>query len=170
MPVTIGVFIDPGVLNAASPAQQNRYNRSYEYDALGPRYARFLIEEILPEVGKQYKLSADPNDRAIGGASSGGIAAFTAAWERPDAFRRVLSFIGSYTNLRGGDIYPNLIRKAENRPLRVFLQDGSNDLNIYAGSWYLANQSMAWALEFAGYDVRFEVGSEAHNSKHGAAI
>jgi len=170
MPVTIGIFVDPGVLPAASDAQQSRYNRSYEYDALGPRYARFLIEEILPEVGKQYKLSADPNDRAIGGSSSGGIAAFTAAWERPDAFRRVLSFIGSYTNLRGGDIYPNLIRKAENRPLRVFLQDGYNDLNIYAGSWYLGNQGMARSLEFAGYDVKFEVGSEAHNSKHGAAI
>jgi len=170
MPVTIAVFIDPGVLVAPSDLQQNRYNRSYEYDALGPRYARFLLDEILPEVGRQYRLSADPNDRAIAGASSGGIAAFTAAWERPDAFRRVLSFIGSYTNLRGGDIYPNLIRKSENRPLRVFLQDGYNDLNIYAGSWYLGNQAMARALEFAGYDVNFEVGTEAHNSKHGAAV
>jgi gluconolactonase len=170
MPVTIGVFINPGILPALSGDQQNRYNRSYEYDGLGDRYARFLIEEILPEVAKQYNISKDPNDRAIGGSSSGGIAAFTAAWERPDAFRRVLSFIGSYTNLRGGQIYPTLIRKTEPKPLRVFLQDGSNDLNIYAGSWYLANQEMAWALEFAGYDSKFVVGTEGHNANHGSAI
>ncbi len=99
MPVTIGIFINPGVLPAATGAAQNRYNRSFEYDALGDRYARFLIEEILPEVGKQYKLSADPNDRAIGGLSSGASCAFTAAWNRPDAFRRVLSWIGSYADL-----------------------------------------------------------------------
>jgi gluconolactonase len=170
MPVTIGIFINPGVLNAASPDQQNRYNRSYEYDALGDRYARFLIEEILPEAGKKYNLSSDPNDRGIGGSSSGGIAAFTVAWNRPDAFRRVLSFIGSYTNLRGGDVYPALIRKMEPKPLRVFLQDGNNDLNIYSGNWYLANQSMASALEFAGYESTFVAGNEGHNSKHGAAI
>lgn len=170
IPVTIGIFINPGVLNALSPNQQNRYNRSYEYDALGDRYARFLIEEILPEAAKKYNLSPDPNDRAIAGSSSGGIAAFTAAWNRPDAFRRVLSFIGSYTNLRGGDIYPSLIRKMEPKPLRVFLQDGSNDLNIYAGSWYLANQEMASALQFAGYESTFTVGTEGHNSKHGSAI
>jgi sugar lactone lactonase YvrE/enterochelin esterase-like enzyme len=170
MPVTIAIFINPGVLNALSPNQQNRYNRSYEYDALGDRYARFLIEEILPEVAKKYILSSDPNDRATGGSSSGGIAAFTAAWNRPDAFRRVLSFIGSYTNLRGGDIYPSLIRKMEPKPLRVFLQDGSNDQNIYAGNWYLGNQGMASALQFAGYESTFVVGTEGHNSKHGAAI
>ena len=105
-------------------AQQARYNRSYEYDALGDRYARFLLEEILPEVGKRYNLSSDPNDRGLAGSSSGGIAAFTAAWNRPDAFHRVLSFIGSYTNLRGGQIYSSLIRKTEPKPLRVFLQDG----------------------------------------------
>jgi len=147
-----------------------RFNRSYEYDGLGDRYARFLIEEILPEVGKQYKLSSDPNDHGIAGSSSGGIAAFTAAWERPEAFGRVLSFIGSYTNLRGGDVYANLIRKMEPKPLRVFLQDGSNDLDIYSGSWWMANQSMAKSLVYAGYDVKFEPGTEAHNSRHGAAI
>jgi gluconolactonase len=170
MPVTIAIFIDPGVLPAASPGQQSRFNRSYEYDGLGPRYARFLIDEIIPEVAKEYKLSSDPNDRAIAGSSSGGIAAFTAAWERPDAFRRVLSFVGSYTNLRGGDVYDSLIRKTEPKPLRVFLQDGSNDQNIYSGSWYLANQSIAKSLEYAGYDAKFVVGTEGHNSKHGAAI
>lgn len=170
MPVTIGIFIDPGVLPANSPNQQNRYNRSYEYDALGGRYARFLLEEILPQVATQYNLSANPNDRGIGGSSSGGIAAFTAAWNRPDAFRRVLSFIGSYTDLRGGNIYPSLIRKTEPKPLRVFLQDGSSDLNIYAGSWYLANQSLSSALQFAGYESAFTVGTEGHNSKHGGAV
>jgi hypothetical protein len=170
MPVTIGVFINPGVLPALSPDQQNRFNRSYEYDALGSRYAKFLTEEILPEVRKNWNLSKDPNDYGIAGSSSGGIAAFTAAWNRPDAFRRVLSFIGSYTNLRGGDIYPSLIRKTEPKPLRVFLQDGSNDVNIYAGSWYLGNQSVASALQYSGYESKFVVGTEAHNSNHGGAI
>ena len=170
MPVTIGIFIDPGVTPAASPDQMARYNRSYEYDGLGDRYARFLLEEILPEVGRQYKLSTDPSGRAIAGSSSGAIAAFTAAWERPDAFRRVLSFIGSYTNLRGGDTYADLIRKMEPKPIRVFLQDGSNDLNIYSGSWYMANESMAKSLEYAGYDVKFEIGTEGHNARHGASI
>ena len=170
MPVTIGIFVDPGVLPALGPDRQNRYNRSFEYDALGDRYARFLLEEILPEVGRQYNLSANPDDRAIGGSSSGGIAAFTAAWNRTDAFHRVLSFIGSYTNLRGGDIYPNLIRKMEPKPLRVFLQDGRNDLNLYAGAWLLANQSMASALKYSGYESTLMVSTEGHNSKHGAAI
>jgi gluconolactonase len=170
MPPTIGVFINPGVLAARSGEQQARYNRSLEYDGLGDRYARFLIDEILPEVAKQYNISTNPDDRGIAGSSSGAIAAFTAAWNRPDVFHRVLSYIGSYTDLRGGDIYPALIRKTEPKPLRVFLQDGTNDANIYAGSWYLANQSMASALEFAGYDVKFVVGTERHNSKHGSAI
>jgi gluconolactonase len=171
MPVTIGIFINPGIMPALTTAsQQNRYNRSYEYDALGDRYARFLIEEILPEVGKQYNLSKDPNDVAIAGSSSGGIAAFVAAWSRPDAFRRVLSFIGSFTNLRGANELPDLIRKTEPKPLRIFLQDGKNDNNIYAGSWYMANQDMASSFEWAGYDYKFVVGTEAHNSKHGSSI
>jgi gluconolactonase len=170
MPATIGIFIDPGVLPSLSDNQQKRFNRSYEYDGLGGRYASFLIDEILPEVGKQFNLSKDPNDRAIAGSSSGAIAAFNAAWNRPDAFRRVMSFIGSYTNLRGGDVFPTLIRKTEAKPLRVFLQDGSNDLNNYAGSWYLANQSLASALEFSGYESKFAVGTEGHNGKHGGAI
>jgi enterochelin esterase-like enzyme/sugar lactone lactonase YvrE len=170
MPVTIAIFIDPGVLPAASPDRQSRFNRSYEYDALGPRYARFLIDEILPEVGKEYKLSSDPNDRALVGSSSGGIAAFVAAWERPDAFRRVLSFVGSFTNLRGGDTLHDLIRKVEPKPLRLFLQDGSNDQNIYGGNWFIANQAVASSLAYAGYDVKFVVGTEGHNSRHGSAI
>jgi sugar lactone lactonase YvrE/enterochelin esterase-like enzyme len=171
MPVTIGVFVNPGVLEAKDPAtQQHRYNRSFEYDSLGDRYARFLVEELLPHVASNYAITSDPNLRAIGGSSSGAAAAFTAAWNRPDQFRRVLSFIGSYTGLRGADIYPTLIRKTEQKPLRVFLQDGSNDLNIYSGSWWLGNQEMASGLEYAGYDVKFVTGDQAHNGIHGSAI
>ncbi|HXR78567.1 MAG TPA: SMP-30/gluconolactonase/LRE family protein [Bryobacteraceae bacterium] len=170
MPVTIGVFIDPGVLPVKEPGQRERYNRSLEYDGLGSRYAHLVLDEILPEVAKHYNVSTDPNDRAIAGSSSGGIAAFTVAWSHPEAFHRVLSFIGSYTDLRGGDIYPALIRKSEPKPLRVFLQDGDHDLNIYAGNWYLGNQGMASALKYAGYDVKFVVGTEGHNAKQGGAI
>lgn len=170
IPVTVAVMVDPGVTPASGPNEQARYNRSFEYDGLGDRYARFLHDELLPEVGKLVKLSDNPDDHAIAGASSGGIAAFTAAWEHPEYFHRVLSFIGSFTNLRGGDTYIDLIRKSEPKPLRVFLQDGSNDLNIYSGSWWMANQGMAKSLEFAGYDVKFEAGTEGHNAKHGGAI
>ena len=170
MPVTIGVFVDPGVMPATAEDRRERYNRSYEYDGLGDRYARFLIEELLPEVGKKYNLTGDSNLRGIGGSSSGGIAAFTAAWERPDYFRRVLMFVGSFTNLRGGDTYPGLIRKLEPKPLRVFMQDGKNDLDIYSGSWWIANQDVAAALEFAGYDAKFVKGEEGHNNKHGRAL
>jgi gluconolactonase len=170
IPVTIGVFIDPGVVNALSPGQQNRYDRSYEYDALDDRYSRFLLEEILPEVAKHYNISTDPNDRAIAGASSGGIVAFNVAWNRPDSFHRVLSYIGSFTNVRGGDEIATLIRKTEPKPLRVFLQDGSADLNIYAGNWFLANQEIYSALQYAGYESNFVTGTEDHNWKQGGAI
>jgi len=170
MPVTIGIFINPGVLKGLSPGQKDRSNRSFEYDALGDRYARFLLDEILPQVAKHYKLSTDPDDRAISGLSSGGICSFTVAWNRPDAFHRVLSFVGSFADLRGGDIYPALIRKTEPKPLRVFLQDGSKDLNIFAGDWWLANQAMASALEWAGYDTKFVTGDKDHDMEQGGAI
>jgi enterochelin esterase-like enzyme/sugar lactone lactonase YvrE len=170
MPVTIGIFINPGVLKASSPDQQDRFNRSFEYDGMGDRYARFLLEEIIPEVAKHYNLSTNPDDRAIAGLSSGGICAFTVAWNRPDAFHRVLSFIGSFTDLRGGDVYPNLIRKTEPKPLRVFLQDGIHDLNIYAGDWWMANQTMASALAYSGYDVKFVTGDKDHDMDQGGAI
>jgi sugar lactone lactonase YvrE/enterochelin esterase-like enzyme len=169
IPPMIGVFVNPGVLPMGGD-RQDRFHRSFEYDALGDRYARFLIEEILPEVAKTVKISSDPSDRAIGGSSSGGIAAFNAAWQRPDAFRRVLCFIGSFTNLRGGESLATLIRKYENKPLRIFLQDGNRDNNIYAGSWWVANQDVAASLEFSGYDYKFVTGTEAHNMKHGGAI
>ena len=170
MPVTIGIFINPGVLPAGNQDQRERLNRSFEYDALGDRYVRFVIEEILPEVGMAYKLTDDPNLRGIGGACSGAIAAFTAAWERPDAFRRVLSFTGSFVNLRGGQIYPTLIRKTEPKPIRAYLQDGSEDLDIYAGSWWLANQDMAAAFEFAGYDAKFVAGDGGHDRIHARSV
>ena len=172
MPITIGIFIDHGQVKptAGNEKAQPRFNRSFEYDGLGDLYARFLLEEILPEVSKTYNLSTDPNDRAIGGASSGAICAFTAAWERPDAFRRVLSTIGTYVGIRGGNEYPTLIRKTENKPLRIFLQDGSSDLDIYAGGWWTANQDMLAALQFAGYDVHHTWGEGGHNSDHAAAI
>ena len=170
MPVTIGIFINPGVVPPARPDALPRFNRSLEYDAVGDRYARFLIEEILPEVGKQYNLTTDPNLRAIGGASSGAIAAFTVAWQRPDAFRRVFSTIGTYVGLRGGNDYPTYVRKTEPKPLRVFLQDGSADLNIYGGNWWVANQDMLSALEFSGYEVNHVWGDGGHDSKHGSAI
>ncbi|MEW5977826.1 MAG: SMP-30/gluconolactonase/LRE family protein [Acidobacteriota bacterium] len=170
MPVTVGIFINPGVVPAASEGALPRFNRSFEYDGLGNRYVRFLLEEILPEVGKKLNLAQDGNSRAISGASSGAICAFTAAWERPDAFSRVFSTIGTYVGLRGGNDYPTLIRKTEPKPIRIFLQDGSGDLNIYGGNWFLANQDMLSALEFAGYEVTHVWGDGGHNSKHGGAI
>lgn len=170
MPVTIGIFINPGVFPTSNPKEKPRSNRSFEYDSLGDQYARFLLEEILPEVAKTYKLTDNPDGRAICGNSSGGICAFTVAWERPDAFRKVVSHIGSFTNIRGGHVYPALIRKAEKKPIKVFLQDGSNDLDNQFGNWPLANQDMAAALKFAGYDYQFVLGEGTHNGKHGASL
>lgn len=170
VPVTIGVFINPGTFKAAATGAKDRSNRSFEYDSLGDANARFVIEEILPLVQKDYKLTENPDGWSIAGASSGGIAAFTVAWERPDKFRKVISWIGSFTNIRGGHVYPALIRKTERKPLRVFLQDGANDLDNMHGHWPLANQDMAAALKFAGYDYRFEFGQGSHSAKHGASI
>jgi enterochelin esterase family protein len=169
LPVMIGIFINPGVVPAASGQGQGRSNRSFEYDTLSPQYVTFLDKEILPEVGKEYKLRQDAAGRGIGGISSGGICAFTAAWERPDMFSKVLSHVGSFTNIQGGDIYPGMIRKTQRKPIRVWLQDGSNDLDNLHGSWPLANQSMAAALKFMRYDFRFDFGDGGHNGKQGGA-
>jgi enterochelin esterase-like enzyme len=172
MPVTIGVFINPGHKAATTPDKPfSANNRSFEYDTLSDQYARFLLEELLPEVGKEYKLTDSAAGRAICGISSGGICAFTVAWQRPDAFSKVLSHVGSFTNIRGGHVYPALIRKTKPaKPIRVFLQDGANDLDNEHGNWPLANQEMAASLRFAKYDYRFEFGTEGHNGKHGGAI
>jgi enterochelin esterase-like enzyme len=170
IPVMVGVFINPGVVAASDPAKKPRNNRSFEYDTLSDQYARFLEKEILPEVGKSLNLRQDAAGRGIGGISSGGICAFTAAWERPDLFSKVLSHVGSFTNIRGGDAYPGMIRKTERKPIRVFLQDGSGDLDNLHGNWPLANQQMASSLKFMKYDYRFEYGDGGHNGKHGGAI
>ncbi|RIK80784.1 MAG: esterase [Planctomycetota bacterium] len=175
MPVTIGVFVDPGHTSAALPPrpgwEPKPANRSFEYDTLSGDYAHFLLTEILPEVAKTRPFTDDPDGRAIAGISSGGICAFTVAWQRPDEFRKVLSHVGSFVNIRGGDAYPSLIRKEkENRPLRVLLQAGANDLDNEHGHWWLGNQQMAKALEFRGYDFRFEAGEGGHNGNHGGAI
>jgi sugar lactone lactonase YvrE/enterochelin esterase-like enzyme len=172
IPPIVGVFVMHGRVRAPSADALDRMNRSFEYDAVSGDYARFLLDELLPHVAKTHglTLSADPNDRAIAGNSSGAIAAFVAAWQRPDAFRRVFSAIGTYVGLRGGNELPVLVRKTEPKPIRIFLQDGSNDLNNYTGNWFIANQDMLSALQFAGYDVRHEWGDGEHNSRHAAAI
>lgn len=178
MPVTIGVFITPGRVMADSGTNTlARFNRSFEYDGLGDAYARFLLTEILPEVekkktsdGRAIRLSKSGNDRAIGGSSSGAICAFTTAWERPEEFSRVFSAIGTYVGLRGGDRYPILVRKYEPKPIRVFLQDGSNDNNIYAGDWWKANESMERALTFSGYEVNHAWGEGGHSGNMGTSI
>jgi enterochelin esterase-like enzyme/sugar lactone lactonase YvrE len=173
MPPTIAVFLDPGhdAAKDPPPSPWKNSNRSVEYDSLGDRYARFLLEEILPEVGKRWSISTDPAKRAICGASSGGICSFTVAWERPDAFGKVLSTIGSFTNIRGGDVYPSLIRKTEPKPLRVYLEDTGDDVDNQFGSWPLANKQMAAALRYMGYDVRFDYAEGfGHDSRHGGRL
>ena len=174
LPVIVAIFIDPGHKKQSLPKnagwKPTPENRSYEYDTLSDQYARFLLEEILPEVSKSYNLSTDPNQRAIGGISSGGICAWTVAWQKPDAFRKVLSHVGSFTNIRGGHVYPALIRKTPPKPIRVFLQGGAKDLDNQHGNWPLANQQMAAALKFANYDYRFEFGEGGHNGIHGGAL
>jgi enterochelin esterase family protein len=171
MPVTVGVFINPGTFAGGRP------NRSFEYDTLSDQYARFLLEEILPEVEKTTKLRHDAEGRAIAGISSGGICAFTVAWERPNEFTKVLSWVGSFTNIasgktvrEGGHNYEALIRKTPPKPIRVFLQDGSRDLDNANGNWPLANQQMAKSLDFAKYDYKFVFGEGFHSNRHGRAI
>jgi sugar lactone lactonase YvrE/enterochelin esterase-like enzyme len=173
MPVTVGIFVQPGKVKAANPDQAlDRFNRSYEFDGLGDNYVRFLVEELLPYVEREQKLklSHDGNDRCIAGSSSGAIAAFTAAWERPDQFSRVFSAIGTYVALRGGNEYRALIRKTEPKPIRIFLEDGSNDNNHYGGDWWMANQEMERALTFAGYEVNHWWGTGQHNHKEADQI
>ena len=172
MPVTIGIFLNPGTIPPAQPGQKGRSNRSFEYDSLGDQYSKFLIDEVLPGLTAKHelKLTDDPEGRGTCGISSGGICAFTVAWERPDQFRKVISHIGSFTNIRGGHVYPALIRKTEKKPLRVFLQDGSNDLDNLHGNWPLANQQMASSLKFKGYDYQFEFGDGGHSGKHGGML
>lgn len=166
MPRTVGIFIDPGRKTGQKPGGKAA-NRGFEYDSLGDAYVRFLLEEILPEVQKRHavKFLTSPGARAIAGGSSGGICAFTAAWERPEQFGKVLSWVGSFVNLRGGHAYPSLIRLTERKPIRVYLLDGENDLDNAFGNWPLANKQMAAALRYMKYDFRIEWNQCFHGSK-----
>ena len=195
MPVTIAIGVAPGavvsgsrqsdvVTNRAEGAGNEdpdpRFNRSFEFDSLSVNLARFILEEILPEVerrktagGLPIRLSKDPNDRAAGGASTGGIGAFTLAWEQPYAFRRVFTAIGTFVGMRGGDRYAVLIRKTEAKPIRIFMQDGSSDEWMRGpemGDWWMSNQTIERALEFAGYQVKYVWGNGTHNGAHAEAV
>jgi sugar lactone lactonase YvrE len=178
VPPMIGIFVDPGVLPAVSAEAQNRFERVFEYDSLSDRYSRFLLEELIPAVAKEYNLSTNPDDRGIAGTSTGAVGAFMAAWNRPDQFHRVLSFIGTYVAMKGADHLPALVRKTEPKPIRIFMQDGTGDHIVpaepygtsFAGSWPINNRVMFEALEYSGYDAKLEMGTEAHNMKQGGAI
>jgi len=168
MPVTLGLFVEPGDL--ANEAPDTRGNRSFEYDSLTDAYSRLIHEELLPLVTSGHNISADPKHRASVGMSSGGICAFNLAWERPDSFGRVVSHVGSFTDIRGGNAYISRVRKNGPKSIRVFLQGAVADLDNTSGSWTVANFDMAMALRFKGYDYRFEYGQGGHDRRHGAAI
>ncbi|MYE13602.1 MAG: esterase family protein [Gammaproteobacteria bacterium] len=171
LPPTVAVFVMPG-RRPGMTDHEAMLNRSFEYDSVTPAYVRFLIDDLLPfaesEVGAQF--ARDPSMRLICGISSGGICAFNAAWHEPSAFGRVLSHVGSFVNIRGGHNYPYLIRSTPRKPIRVFLQGGKRDGNVIMGNWALANQVMASALEYAGYEYRFVFGEGGHSARHGGAI
>jgi enterochelin esterase family protein len=179
----IAVFINPGrTPEQPEPTPQNwgdkDTNRPTEYNTLDNRYARVIVDELLPALDKNFSISKDPERRAIGGASSGAIAAFTVAWERPDAFRKVLSIVGSFTNIRGGHVYPELVLKSEKKPIRVFLQDGRNDNRALAASgtydqtrdWFYQNVRLMEALSKKGYEVNYAWGMNRHGQAMGGAI
>jgi enterochelin esterase-like enzyme len=186
IPVMIAVFINPGRKPDQPEASAKEWgdrssNRPQEYNALDDKYAKVITDELLPVLSKQYNISPNPEDRGIGGASSGAIAAFTVAWHRPDQFRKVLSTIGSFTNIRGGHVYPELIRSTEKKPIRIFLQDGVNDNRGLRGQgetatydaerdWHAQNRKMVAALTEKGYDVNFTWGIGTHSNKQSGAI
>src|SRR5262245_34002293 len=169
MPVTIAVFVNPGTVPATKAGAKERSNRSFEYDSLGDRYANFLVDEFLPVALKGLTVSKDPQNRAVCGISSGGICAFTVAWEKPEHFGKVLSHIGSFTNIRGGWAYPGLVRKTKDhpKPIKVYLQDGKDDLNNLHGNWPLGNRDLAAALQFAGYHYKLVMTEGGHSGKFG---
>jgi enterochelin esterase-like enzyme len=167
IPPLVALFVEPGDLPGNPDG--SRGNRSVEYDTLSAAYVSLLLDELLPEALAGLNVSADPARRAICGMSSGGICAFNAAWERPDAFGRVLSHCGSFTNIRGGHVVASRVRAAAPKPLRVLLQSGAADFDKEAGSWAVANFDMAAALALKGYDYRFEFGLGGHDLRHGAA-
>ncbi len=183
MPVTIGVFINPGHSSNQKEASDADWgdrttNRRVEYNALDDKYSKLIVDELLPVLKKEYNISNDPEDRAISGASSGAICAFTVAWHRPDQFRKVISTIGSFTNIMGGHVYPDLIRQSERKPIRIFLQDGVNDNRGLrrAGNydatrdWHAQNIKTVEALTAKKYDVNYTWGIGTHSNKQGGAI
>lgn len=172
IPPVVGVFVEPG-----QDKPGNYSDRSHEYDALDNKYVTFLEREVLPEVEKLVGLSHDPARRALTGNSSGGICSFTACWERPDLFGTAISFIGSFADIasgptlvEGGHNYPFLVRKSEVKPVRVFLQDGANDLDNVHGSWWICNQQMMAALRWKGYDYVWAPGNGFHSTKHARRV
>jgi enterochelin esterase family protein len=177
LPPTVAVFINPGrPIDGAGPAQpgslEAQRQRSIEYDACNDSYSRFLQHDVLPFVEAEIgtRLTDDPSRRLLVGISSGGICAFNAAWHAPQAFGRVLSHCGSFTNIRGGHHYPYLVRTTPRKPIRVLLQSGAGDADILYGNWPNANRDMAAALTYAGYPVRFEFGSGGHSLRHGGSL
>jgi enterochelin esterase family protein len=184
MPVTIGVFINPGHTPAQPESSSTNWGdgvngRATEYNELNNNYSKLIVNELLPALAKDYNISTNADDRAIAGASSGAICAFTVAWQRPDQFHKVISTIGSFTNIRGGHVYPDLIRASDRKPLRIFLQDGLNDnrgkrrgTNSYDAKWdwHAQNLKMAAALTAKGYDVNYCWGIGTHSNKQGGAI
>jgi enterochelin esterase-like enzyme len=178
IPVMIAVFINPGRRpDQPEPTLSNwgdrDTNRPTEYNTLDDRYARVIVDELLPVLYKDYNIAKEPERHGIGGSSSGAIAAFTVAWERPDHFRKVLSNVGSFTNLRGGHAYPDIIRKSDRKPLRVFLADGRNDNRALRADgsydptrdWFLQNVRMQQALAEKGYDLNYTWGIQRHGQK-----
>jgi enterochelin esterase-like enzyme len=168
IPVTIGVFVDPGVF---VDTEQTK-NRNIEYDAFDDRYAEFLLTEIIPQVTARYSISEDPERWGICGGSSGGDCAFTVAWMRPDRFRRVIGFLSSFAQMPGGNPYPELIPNTPVKPLRIFLQAGHRDLhwNEPEGNWLSNNLQVAAALAEAGYDFRLVLGDGGHSPNHGGVL
>ena len=182
IPVMIAVFINPGrTPEQPEPTMKDwgdkHTNRPEEYNSLDDRYARVIIDELLPVLKEKYNISPEAKDHGIGGVSSGAIAAFTVAWQRPDQFSKVLSIVGSYTNIRGGHKYPDIIRASEEKPIRIFLQSGRNDnRGMRDGKydpewdWFLQNNRMARALEEKDYDITYTWGIGNHGSQQGGAI
>jgi enterochelin esterase-like enzyme len=171
IPPMAAVFVDPGKTEHDDGLGSEQ--RSLEYDSLSRQYADFLELEVLPAAEKYAKITHDPRERGIAGASSGGICAFTVAWQRSDSFSKVFSAIGSFVDIRGGGVYPDVIRAAPMKPIRVFLQDGAKDglPNQFAGlDWPAGNRAMARALALRGYDFQLVMGTGTHNGRHGAAI
>ena len=170
LPPTVAVFVNPGAQGPGLPIYGGSDNRSLEYDSLGDAYVRFLLEELLPEATQGLHVSTDPAQRCTVGLSSGGACAFNAAWERPDAFGKVVSHCGSFVDIRGAHSLASAVRRGPAKALKVFLQTGEHDLNIVFGDWLQANRQLASALAYCGIAHRLVVGSGGHSLRHGGAI